>query len=403
VRGHGKQGLHFKALKLETHRLCSDVEEGVVGEAPAIQRFTSRLRHHFQTAAADWAAQVANLEASVRMLFSMASASLCGDVCHGISQHGCQPLSLRLLEPLSSWLEMAAWTDSLRRERLSLLRSLARHEQIFAKGLQISSGHIARQIFEESPLAELALHNIAAQLEAAGDTLLRLGLGSPEDEHTSSSRCPLCCCTLIDPIRLPCGHRCCVHCLLPALSSRLCSGMTAKAEPQLACLWCPTCGAAGPTSIEDFSFDSVLARFERGLRAGASFPSMASTPRLKVCSPKLSSWMASALLRLRRADLRRNGEEQELLQKLRPAGHATLLRDDSRVADDDTEQSSYHQNSIKMCSGTFEPAIAEKGAATCISLDLSDSESEASTMDAETSLLSTSSSCMSVRWSSHLL
>ncbi|CAK0900681.1 unnamed protein product, partial [Prorocentrum cordatum] len=53
--------------------------------------------------------------------------------------------------------------------------------------------------------------------QAAGDAMLKLGLSSPYDRgcEECSEACSICLDGLVDPARLPCGHRFCVHCVLP--------------------------------------------------------------------------------------------------------------------------------------------------------------------------------------------
>lgn len=308
--------LNYKRLKGEVRDLTRDVAKGVLTRAAASDRFVCSLRLELDAVAHCWERCVEMLGSEIAELFLGADAFLMGDLAHEALRMPLRPL--RLLEPLRLWLEVAAFADALRRHRLLQVAAVVKIEKKFAKAMSDPEGvcYCSEQaqnacctcstiadMLRQSPLGDRRLHALCQQLEAAGDCLLRLGLGAGTVE--AMDPCPICFGDAVDPSRLPCGHRFCVHCVLPlfALSEPhgkyLTSQATAEHESDdpAAMIRCPLCRAAGPSVPQALSLDSLLYRMQRGL----------APPLRSMCSgdeeQRLTETVVSSLAKLAACDV----------------------------------------------------------------------------------------------------
>lgn len=278
----GLTNLNYKLLKAEVKELRAGVEAGLLSREAAASRFAARLRAELEAVGAHWARHVRLLGDRADELFRTADALLRGDFAF---EALCEPLRpVTLLEPLRPWLELASWADALRRHRLLQAAAVVKIEKKFVKtmcggqpagcgceatcrpacegpgGVEAWKGFDGAQMLAESQLGGDAVHLVCRQLEAIGDALLRLGLGCASGSGAQDP-CAICLGGITDPARLPCGHRFCVHCVLPLFDT--CDG--ADSEEGAAMLRCPLCRAAGPAAPQALSLDGLLPRLERGL------------------------------------------------------------------------------------------------------------------------------------------
>lgn len=258
--------LNYKLLKAEIRRLRAEVESGSrFGPAEAAVAFEEYLSLELQAVSANWDSQIRHLRDQAEALFQMADVALTGDIAHTALGEPDRPL--KLLEPLDSWLKLAAWADALRRHRLLQVTAAVKIEKKFAKaigyslGLRPGAASATWEMLRSSSLGDTQVHDLCRQLEAACDALLRLGLGSCRS--AARDPCPVCLEDVVDPCRLPCGHRFCVHCVLPLFNRASYAGGIS-----VAMLPCPLCRAAGPGTPQALVLDTLLSRMERGLSRG---------------------------------------------------------------------------------------------------------------------------------------
>jgi len=254
--------LNYKALKVEVKRLAEAVESGTSKESAA-HSFARQLEAELTEVGCSWEICLWQLRDMVDDLFSTTDMLLRGDAAHGaLNELG----PLKLLEPLQEFLPVAAVADALRRHRLLQMTAVVKIEKKFVKvvGVQLKPGYRAAELLLRSALASNLIHDLSARLEAAGDTLLRLGLsseGAPSDRKDNA--CSICLCELVDPCRLPCSHRFCVHCVLPLFART----DLPEADLDAVHLRCPLCRAAGPDMPQALSLDGLLERLGRGMSA----------------------------------------------------------------------------------------------------------------------------------------
>mmetsp|Transcript_86269 Transcript_86269/g.279301 ORF Transcript_86269/g.279301 Transcript_86269/m.279301 type:complete len:353 (+) Transcript_86269:92-1150(+) len=258
--------LNYKALKAEVRRLQELVELGSMSQAAAAELFGRQLEAELVEVERFWESCLRDLSGLAAELFSSTNMAVCGDAAHGAL---CQPLGpMRLLEPLNLWLPVAALADALSRHRLLQITAVMKIEKKFVKvlGVQLGPGRTAAELLGSSSLRGSSLHAICRRLEALGDAILRLGLGTSEAEP--GDPCSICFEEFVDPARLACGHRFCIGCVLP-LFDRL-PEEEAGTDPAL--LRCPLCRAAGPPASQALCLDGLLPRLGRGLcpRLGAA-------------------------------------------------------------------------------------------------------------------------------------
>lgn len=255
---HMLRHLNYKALKAEIKRLHELVQLGNLSEEAAADLFGEQLEVEVSEVGRFWESCLWDLRNLVDELFSTTDMALSGDAAHAAL---CGPLGpMRLLEPLNLWLPIAALADALCRHRLLQVTAVVKIEKKFAKliGVQLSPGQTGAELLRRSPLCGTAVHGLRHQLEAAGDALLRLGLGAQDCEPADP--CSICLHDLVDPARLPCGHRVCIQCVLPLFGRA-----SEEAGFDAALLRCPLCRAAGPKAPQALCLDSLLARLGRGL------------------------------------------------------------------------------------------------------------------------------------------
>lgn len=253
--------IDYKSLKVEIKSLCEKVAAGQLTRQSASDGFSRRLEAELTEVACAWEACLWELRERVEELFASADMFLSGDAAHGAL---CEPLGpMRLLEPLRAWLLFAALADALRRHRLLQVTAVVKIEKKFVKALKVQPrpAFSAPEILRRSALSSPVVHVLCNQLEAAGDAMLKLGLRSPFDRgcEECSDACSICLDGLVDPARLPCGHRFCVHCVLPLFGHPL------EAEPAAALLRCPLCRAEGPPAPQALRLDTLLGRLGRRL------------------------------------------------------------------------------------------------------------------------------------------
>jgi len=275
---HGLQNLNYKLLKAKVRELHVEAEAGRISHAEAREIFAANLRADLQVIEDLWERHVQVLRSrAFAELFCTSDALLCGDLaCEGL----CEPLRpVTLLDPLQPWLELAAWADSLRRHRLLQVAAVVKIEKKFVKAMESigqtggATGSSASKVMDvvsmdaaamlrRSKLRDDALHMLCRQLEAFGDAMLFLGLGAGKPEALDP--CAVCLDGVVDPARLPCGHRFCVHCVLPLFDACEASD-SADDSDDAAMLKCPLCRAAGPEAPQALSLDGLLPRMQRGL------------------------------------------------------------------------------------------------------------------------------------------
>jgi len=166
-------------------------------------------------------------------------------------------------------------------------------EKKFVKVFNVSLGPgcSAAALLQRSPLSGGTLHTLCHELGAAGDALLRLGLGAAEPEPCDS--CPICLTDMVDPARLPCGHRVCIHCVLPLFGGPRHAERPGQ-DDEATLLRCPLCRAAGPQTPQALCLDSLLQRLGRGLspQLGVNVPAGAEE------LPQFTAVVASSLAAL---------------------------------------------------------------------------------------------------------
>lgn len=315
--------LNYKLLKSEVKELICEVEAGHVSDAKVRERFASRLGDELEAVGDPWASHVRLLSARASEFFRASETLLCGDFLHESFCDDLRPLML--LEPLKPWLELAAWADSLRRHRLLQAAAVVKIEKKLNKALSGCPlprvGHTpggdvdqcsptssrsssprssspredavgAAGLLRRSAFGGDALHALCRQLEAFGDAMLRLGFGVGKPEELDP--CAICLGGIVDPARLPCGHRFCVNCVLPLFGE---SSGSADASGDTAMLKCPLCRAAGPAAPQALSLDGLLPRMERGMGKGRD----EDGSDIKVC--RFTAVVVSSLARLAACDV----------------------------------------------------------------------------------------------------
>jgi len=310
---HMLRHLNYKALKAEVRRLRELVQSGDLPEEAAADIFGQQLEAELSEVGRFWESCLWDLRGLADELFSTTDMSLSGDAAHAAL---CGPLGpLRLLEPLNLWLPIAALADALCRHRLLQVTAVVKIEKKFAKlvGVQLAAGRTGADLLRRSSLSGTAVHSVRHQLEVAGDALLRLGLGVHNCEPFADP-CSICLNDLVDPARLPCGHRVCIQCVLPLFGRA--SGEEAI---DAALLRCPLCRAAGPRAPQTLCLDSLLARLGRGLSSpfGVGLTSGAAADDLQ----RFTAVVVSSLARLATCEAAR--EE--------PSWHAPIRRSRSLV------------------------------------------------------------------------
>lgn len=280
--------LNYKFLKTEVKRMHRLVDGGETCRPSAAMCFAKQLAVELTEVERYWEACLRDLQRLAGELFAQTDMVLCGDVAHGVLDD--PEVHLELLEPLRSWLSIAALADGLRRHRLLQITAVVKIEKKFVKTLNthLPAGRDAADLLRYSVLSRGDIHVLCEQLEAAGDAMLRLGLGTIRRECRDP--CSICLSSLADPARLPCGHRFCIHCVLPLFDQypgEVESGFGSKAalSPsasqqdfgelleesedggcEAALLRCPLCRAAGPgVPQRGLRLDGLVARLGRGL------------------------------------------------------------------------------------------------------------------------------------------
>eukprot|EP00931_Biecheleriopsis_adriatica_P027494 TRINITY_DN16533_c0_g1_i1.p1 TRINITY_DN16533_c0_g1~~TRINITY_DN16533_c0_g1_i1.p1 ORF type:complete len:358 (-),score=81.67 TRINITY_DN16533_c0_g1_i1:184-1257(-) len=257
--------LNYKALKAEVKRLAEAVGLGMTSSCSAAHSFGKQLEAELTEVGCSWEMRLWQLRDMVDELSSTSDMMLRGDAAHGALSEEMRPLTL--LEPLQAWLPVAAFADALRRHRLLQMTAVVKIEKKFVKvvGAQLRSGFKSPELLLRSALSSSLIHDLCARLERAGDMLLRLGLGTAPPE-VEEDQCSICLSELVDPARLPCGHRFCVHCVMPLFGGLPDDGLDAVL------LRCPLCRAAGPDVPQALCLDGLLARLGRGMRADICIP-----------------------------------------------------------------------------------------------------------------------------------
>lgn len=266
--------LNYKALKAEVKRLRQLVDDGKASREDAAECFAKQLGAELSEVERCWESCLRDLKQFAADLFSHTDMVLWGDVAHDVLN---DPLvHLELLEPFRSWLSIAALADGLRKHRLLQITAVVKIEKKFVKVLEtpLHAGHDAVDLIRCSALSRGDIHTLCAQLEAGGDAMLRLGLGTSRREL--GDPCSICLGHLVDPARLPCGHRFCIHCVLPLFDVE-CDSQESKFSSECdtddcedggmdaALLKCPLCRARGPALPQALRLDGLVARIGRGL------------------------------------------------------------------------------------------------------------------------------------------
>jgi len=249
--------LDYKALKGEVKRLASSAKCGDVPHDVAALTFAKQLEAELVEVGCSFEVWLWDLKRQVDALSLAANKIL---ICDGADNDHSPLLPLYLLEPLQDWLPVAALADALRQHRLVQITGMVKIEKKFVKvvGVQPRPGFTGAEMLARNALGGSLIHDLCAQLEVLGDKLLQLGLAAsaqPEMEDT----CSICLCKLKDPARLHCGHRFCIHCILPLFGNLPDDWLDAVF------LRCPLCRAAGPEAPQSLCLDSLLAHFGRGL------------------------------------------------------------------------------------------------------------------------------------------
>lgn len=312
--------LNYKYLKTEVKRLHRLVDAGSTSKEAAAACFAKQLAVELAEVERYWHVCLGDLQRLAEELFAQTDMVLCGDVAHGVLDN---PLvHLELLEPLRSWLSIAALADGLRRHRLLQITAVVKIEKKFVKALEASlpRGRDAADLLRSSVLSRGDIHILCEHLEAAGDAMLRLGLGTVRREFRDP--CSICLGNLADPARLPCGHRYCINCVLPLfdqLPGEMRSSPRVKKKASVrsstdtpralreqeldesedggldaALLRCPLCRAAGPAVPQALRLDGLVARLGRGLSPQFGAPRDPSADD----SQQFTAVVASSLARL---------------------------------------------------------------------------------------------------------
>jgi len=351
VAGHGPRHLQhvdYKMLKGEVKDLRAEIEAGVLSFADAHARFTAALRCELYIVGDSLSRQVALLGTRVEVFSSCIEAFVRDGPAYDFEALR----SVALLAPLQPWLELAAWADALQRHRLlqavtvvKIIKkfvkmiSFSRRLTVTPRGVRAPAGvgaagcadtsrHSggaderppdAAALLRQGGLRGDELQALCRRLDSAGDAMLRAGLAADGGESwpEEADPCAVCLGGVADPVRLPCGHRFCVLCVLPLFNARegraagaahgerdaeapcagacvaseasacscvgvgvgsgtdacardegatgACAHVGADAEPDAAFLRCPLCRAAGPAAPRALRLDGLLPRMRRGL------------------------------------------------------------------------------------------------------------------------------------------
>eukprot|EP00930_Biecheleria_cincta_P049009 TRINITY_DN34253_c0_g1_i1.p1 TRINITY_DN34253_c0_g1~~TRINITY_DN34253_c0_g1_i1.p1 ORF type:complete len:346 (+),score=50.19 TRINITY_DN34253_c0_g1_i1:34-1071(+) len=288
--------LDYKALKAQIKQLAEAVQTGAISSDSAARTFARRLEAELTEVGCSWEMSLWRLRDMMNGLVSTSDMRL-SETARGAF---CSVLGpLKLLDPLQEWIPVAALADALRHHRLLQMTAVVKIEKKFVKvvGVQLKPDYRSAELLRRSALSSNLIHNISARLEAICDTLLELGLGGLNTECKDA--CSICLSELVDPARLPCSHRFCVHCVLPLFPPVDIS----EADLDAVHLRCPLCRAAGPAGPQALCLDGLLARLERGmsqdLRLDGDQDSKAENPQrftaVVVSSlARLASWSASS-------------------------------------------------------------------------------------------------------------
>lgn len=280
----GRTFLDYKMLKAEVARLGEQVENESLTAREAQDRFSDTLKREFDAVDEHWARHVRLLGQLSSDFLDTLEPFLEEDMREGGLSESMRPVAL--LEPLQPWLELAARADALRRHRLLQTTALVKIGKKFSKTMDglgrlrrtsscsssasAGSGDFdgccedhqvidASRMLSKSALGDDRLHKVCQRLEAVGDTMLRLGLGAAPPE--ADDGCAICIGNIMDPVRLPCGHRFCIHCVLPLFDSH----KELEGDAEAAMLRCPLCRAEGPEAPQALCLDGLLPRMQRGL------------------------------------------------------------------------------------------------------------------------------------------
>jgi len=257
--------LDYKMLKDEIKRTAETAELGMISSSSAALRFGKQLEAELTEVGSSWEMWAWRLRDMAEKFYSTSDTLLREDAAHSALID--IELPLKLLEPLQEFLPVAALADSLRRHRLLQMTAVVKIQKKFSKivGVQPLPGFKSSELLERSALASSLIHDLCTRLEETGDTFLRLGLGSVKAD-VEDNTCSICISDLTDPVRLPCSHRFCVHCVLPLFDRFSGDGLDAVL------LHCPLCRMAGPDVPQALCLDGLLARFGRGMHYNVGVP-----------------------------------------------------------------------------------------------------------------------------------
>lgn len=269
----GLTHLNYKALKGDVKRLANAVALSEISPSSAALSFAKRLEAELAEVACCWELCVWRLQSLVDALLSANTEMFDGDTDPSILRSPVGPILL--LEPLKAWLPIAAFADDLRQHRLIQITAVVKIQKKFVKhaGVQPRPGFTNSELLQRSALSSGLIHDLCNRLEAAGDALLSLGLGSATAKLEDEDACSICLNDQADPARLLCGHRYCINCILP-LYDKLPAD-----EIDGALMRCPLCRAAGPQACGPqvpgaLCLDGLVARLGRSLSpsVGISMP-----------------------------------------------------------------------------------------------------------------------------------
>lgn len=297
------QNLNYKVLKSEIKELVQEVREGRKPCEDIRNQFRRRLCQELDLIVSEWASHVQRLAERTECFMELFDGFFDGKFMEDPEESAIRPVIL--LEPLRPWLELAAWADALRQHRLVQATAAIKIEKKFIKalsacgmptnqlansrkegfasdhdsgpikavgarcgecnrnGVRQSLGVDASGMFRTSEFGGDTLHFVCQELESAGDRLLSLGLGAGKlDCHEPC--CAICLSGIVDPVRLPCAHRFCIHCVLPLFNKlEVCERVDGGSNAAM--LKCPLCRSEGPPAPAALSLDGLLPRMKRGM------------------------------------------------------------------------------------------------------------------------------------------
>lgn len=297
---------NYKALKGEIRHLSERVEAGQLTHSQAADGFGRRLEAELTEVACSWEACLWELRDLVGELLANADMLLNRDAAHGVLSDPLGPM--RLLEPLRAWLPLAALADAVRRHRLLQITAVLKIEKKFVKALGVRPrpAFCAPELIRRSALSSPLVHGLCSKLEAAGETLLKLGLGPSERGcevcGECGDPCSICLGELVDPARLPCGHRFCVHCVVPLCEQIPEEGLTTAA------MRCPLCRVE-ERYPQALCLDSLLGRL--GRRLSPQFQSIAGGKEADSQAEHFTAVAISSLYRLAAHGLAAPGKVSE--------------------------------------------------------------------------------------------